>query len=803
MLLTPLRQVARRTRQQPAFATGVIIVLALAIGANTAIFAFVSAILIRPLPLADPDRLITFSIVRPGTDRQPLSLPDLADFKESNRTLDGIVSMFGWSANLTGRGDAERLSAMRVSADYFEVTGTQVQLGRPLQPDDEQRPSALISHGMWQRRFGGAVDAVGQSIVLNGDAFTIVGVLRPDFVSLIRDAEVVVPYSAATDVRRANRAQGFLRVIARLKPGATTTQAREDLVSIVRRLRHDYPDSHATDTSIRMVPVHDEVTGRSAPMLRMLLAAVVLVLLVACANIASLFAVRATVQRQELAVRAALGASRGRIIGHVLGEAAILGILGGALGLILARTMIDAIIAAAPAALPRVAEIGIDLPVALFTLIVSLGASLLVGVAPALQASRRDLRGALQRGDRGSSAGTMRLRAALVFAEIALSTILLITAVLLTRSLQHLEAVDPGFRPSQVLTIRLSLPRARYGGRAAIEHFANEVQRRIASIPGVRAVAAANVVPMNGYLATTPFFVDGIVTRKAPEAHYRMVTPDYFRALGIPVRGGRTFDGADRSGSAPVGIVNETLAQEYFRGRNPIGSRMRLDDGEQTPREVQIVGIVGNVKHFGLDKETTIEVYVPVAQVPDPTTIWLANNMYWVVHTDGAPLAAANAVRREIAAVDPAVPASFVRSMDQWVGATLAERRFNLQLVGAFAATALLLGVVGVYAVSAFAVTSRTREIGIRAALGASHRDVIGLVLRNGMSPALGGLAAGMGMAAMLAPALSGMLFGVRPADATSLAISLAALGCAALLANIVPARRAARIDPIVALRVE
>jgi predicted permease len=803
MLLTPLRQVARRTRQQPAFATGVIIVLALAIGANTAIFAFVSAILIRPLPLADPDRLITFSIVRPGTDRQPLSLPDLADFKESNRTLDGIVSMFGWSANLTGRGDAERLSAMRVSADYFEVTGTQVQLGRPLHPDDEQRPSALISHGMWQRRFGGAVDAVGQSIVLNGDAFTIVGVLRPDFVSLIRDAEVVVPYSAATDMRRANRAQGFLRVIARLKPGATTTQAREDLVSIVRRLRNDYPDSHATDTSIRMVPVHDEVTGRSAPMLRMLLAAVVLVLLVACANIASLFAVRATVQRQELAVRAALGASRGRIIGHVLGEAAILGILGGALGLILARTMIDAIIAAAPAALPRVAEIGIDLPVALFTLIVSLGASLLVGVAPALQASRRDLRGALQRGDRGSSAGTMRLRAALVFAEIALSTILLITAVLLTRSWQHLEAVDPGFRPSQVLTIRLSLPRARYGGRAAIEHFANEVQRRIASIPGVRAVAAANVVPMNGYLATTPFFVDGVVTRNAPEAHYRMVTPDYFRALGIPVRGGRTFDGADRSGSAPVGIVNETLAQEYFRGRNPIGSRMRLDDGEQTPREVQIVGIVGNVKHFGLDKETTIEVYVPVAQVPDPTTIWLANNMYWVVHTDGAPLAAANAVRREIAAVDPAVPASFVRSMDQWVGATLAERRFNLQLVGAFAATALLLGVVGVYAVSAFAVTSRTREIGIRAALGASHRDVIGLVLRNGMSPALGGLAAGMGMAAMLAPALSGMLFGVRPADATSLAISLAALGCAALLANIVPARRAARIDPIVALRVE
>ena len=390
-----------------------------------------------------------------------------------------------------------------------------------------------------------------------------------------------------------------------------------------------------------------------------------------------------------------------------------------------------------------------------------------------------------------------------MFAEVALSTVLLMTAVLLTRSFQHVQAVDPGFRPSQVLTIRLSLPRARYSGRAAIEHFANQVQPRIASIPGVRAVAAANVVPMNGYLATTAFYVDGVVAKDAPEAHYRMITPDYFRALGIPLRSGRAFDAADRSDSAPVAIVNETFARQYFQGRDPVGSRMRLDDGEKVPREVQIVGVVGDVRHFGLEKEATIEVYVPIGQVPDPTTIWLANNMYWVVQTDGAPLAAANAVRREIAAVDPAVPASFVRSMDQWMGGTLAPRRFNLQLVEAFALAALLLAVVGVYAVSAFAVTTRTREIGIRAALGASRRDVVGLVLRNGLSPVLGGLAAGTGAAVILSPALSGLLFGVTPHDAASLAISLAALAGGALLANVVPAVRAARIDPIVALRVD
>ena len=803
MGLNELWQALGRIRRRPAFSFGVVLVLALAIGANTAMFALVDAILMRPLPLADPDRLVTFTIIRPGTDRQPLSLPDLIDFQTSNRTLTGITSMFGWSANLTGRGDAERLSGMRVSTDYFDITGTRVQLGRSLDASDDQRPAALISHGMWQRRFGGSADAVGQSLVLNGESFQIVGVLRPDLSTLIRDLDVIVPYSPATDVRRGNRANGFLRVIARLNSGVTLAQAHDDLEAIGRRLREAYPDSHGTDTGIRMAALHEEMTSRSASMLRMLLAAVVLVFLVACANLASLFLVRGTSSRQELALRTALGASRARLVGHVLSEAAILAVIGGALGLLVARGLVDVMISTAPAALPRAAEVGIGGSAALFSLGLALGASLVVGLVPAVLATRTDLREALQQAGRGSSMSGGRIRSAFVFVEIALSTVLLIAAALLTRSFQQVQAVDPGFRSSQTLTIRLSLPREKYASRAAIQQFADQVHPRIASLPGIRAAAAANVVPMNGYLATAGFFLDGVTAKNAPEAHYRMITPDYFRALGIPVHEGRVFEASDRSGSAPVAIINETFARQFFPGRSPVGGRMRLADGEGVPREVLIVGVVGDVRHFGLEREATIEVYVPIGQVPDPTTIYLANNMYWVIATEREPLAAANAVRHEITAVDAAVPATFVRSMDQWMGDTLAPRRFNLQLVGVFAAAAVLLAVVGVYAVSAFAVTIRTREIGIRSALGASRRDVIALVLRGCAFPIAGGLASGTFVAMMLAPAAADMLFGVKARDAVSLALGPAALACAALVANVLPARRATRIDPTLALRME
>ena len=803
MIFQLLRLAVRRLGQEPIFAAGVVAVLAVAIGANTAIFTLVHGILLRPLPLRDPATLLTFTIVKPGTDRQPLSLLDLQDFRAESRTLDAIVALFQWSVNATGTGEAERLQGMRVSPQYFEVVGGQAQLGRTIQPSDERERVVLITHGLWQRRFGGRADVVGQPLVLNGDAFTIIGVLPPDFVSLVRDAEVVAPFSAATDPRRANRAQGFLRVIARMKSGVTREQVDEDLGGVLLRMRTVYPDEHGTDTGVLVKSLHEEVSGRSAPMLRMLLAAVAVVLLVACANLANLFLVRSSARRRELAVCTALGASRGRIIAQLLVEAVLLAAAGGAAGVLVARGFVRGLIAISPENLPRVAEIGIDWRVALCTLGVSVFASLLFGLAPAIQVSRTDLRDALKAGDRAASGGGGRLRATLVFVEVALSTVLLSTAALLARSFEQVSAVDPGFKPAQVLTLRLSLPRARYNNRAAIENFYREVQPRVAALPGVQAVAAANVVPMNNYLATTAFLVDGMVTKDAPDAHYRMVSPDYFRTLGITLQRGRGFTEADRSDSPPVGIVNESLARQFFKGANPIGARMRLDDGEKVPRVVQVVGVVGDVKHFGLEREAVIEVYVPISQVPDPTTLWLANNMYWLVETNGAPLAAANAVRREIAAVDPGVPASFVRSMDQWVGASIATRKFNLELVVMFALSALALAVVGVYSVSASTAALRTREMGIRAALGASKRHVIRLVLRSGLTPVVLGLIAGTAAVLLSGAAIAGLLFGVAPYDPASLLIVAVTLTATALFASYLPARRASHVDPLVALRAE
>jgi len=803
MSVQQIGQAIRQLRRQPAFATGVIAVLALAIGANTAMFTLVHGVLLRPLPLRDPAGLVTFTIVRPGTDRQPLSLPDLDSFKTESRVLDSIVAAFGWSVNLTGSGDAERLQGMRVSPDYFEVTGAGVAAGRPIRAADENEAVVLISHGLWQRRFGGSAEAIGRPLVFNGDAFTIVGVLRADFVSLVREVDVVAPFSAASDPRRANRAQGFLRVIGRVKAGVAPAQVTGDLDSVLRRMRAAYPDAHGADTGVLVKSLHEEIGGRAAPMLRMLLAAVALLLLVACANIANLCLVRGSARRRELGLRAMLGATRRRIVTQLLTEAAILAIIGGALGLLVARMLVQGFLAIGPSDLPRLAEIGIDWQVALFTFGVSLAASLLFGLAPALQVSRGDLRAALTGGDRAVSGGRGRLRGVLIGTEVALSTLLLITAALLARSFQQVTTVDPGFRSAQVLTVRLSLPRARYDSRAAIENFYRLVQPRVAALPGVRTVAAANVVPMNGYFATTTFFRDGLPTNDAPDAHYRMISSDYFRALGIRLRSGRAFTTADRADSSPVAIVNETFARQYWHGGSPIGTRLRLADGDKVARVVEVVGVIADVKHFGLEKETTLEVYVPISQVPEPTTIWLANNMYWVIETTGNPLAAANAVREAIAAVDPAVPASFVRSMDQWLGVSIAPRRFNLELVTGFAAAALLLAVIGVYTVAASAVAQRTREIGIRSALGASNAQVILLMLQSGLGPVLLGLIGGITSALFLGPAIAALLFGVAPHDPFALGIAAVTLSGAALIASYMPARRAGKVDPAIALRAE
>jgi putative ABC transport system permease protein len=803
MQLPDLTRALRQLRQQPGFSVAVVAVLALAVGANTAIFTLVDTILLRPLPLREPDRLVTLAIVKPGSDRHPLSLPDLADVREQTRTLDGVTALFGWSVNLTALGEAERLQGMRVTPNYFAATGAGVELGRAIQPADEHERLVLISHGFWTRRFGRAPDIVGRTLTLNGEPFAIVGVLRPDHVSLFRDVDLIAPFSPATDPRRGSRVQAFLRVIARMRDGVTHGQVSDDLNALSRRLQATYPEAHGSDSGFLVKPLHEEITGRAAPILRMLLVAVAVTLLVACANIANLFLLQGGRRRRELAVRTALGATRARIARELAIEAIALGVVGGLLGVAVAGALVAILIEIGPADLPRVAEVALRWKAALLTMSVAIGTCLLFGLVPALHGSRGDQRDVLIAGGRTIGGSNARLRTSLVFAEVTLCTLLLVTAALLARSFRAVVNVDPGFDASQVLTVRLSLPRSRYSDRAAIENFYRQVHPRLAALPGIRGAAAANVVPMNGYLATSAFSIDGRTMDDAPEAHYRMISPDYFRVLGITLRKGRAFTEADRSDAQPVAIVNETFARQYWSDRDPLGARLRLADGEKAPRVVEVVGVIADVRHFGLERESTLEVYVPIAQVPDTTTQWLAANMYWVLETSTAPLAAANAVRREIAAIDVNVPASFVRSMDQWVGLSVAPRRFNLQLVLAFTVAALALSIIGVYTLAASVVTARTREIGIRTALGASATGVAALVLRGGLTPVLLGLVAGAGTALVLTPMIASLLFGIAPSDPASLAAAVSVVASAALVATYFPARRAARLDPVVTLRAD
>ena len=795
----------RRFRHAPAFSAGAVLVLALALGVNTAIFTLVQGILLRPLPFRDPGRLAALSTLRPDTDRGAWSLPNLIDYRAQVRSLEGIGAAFQWSANVTGGDEAERLQAMRVTANYFDLLGAEAHIGRTLTASDERASVALIADGLWKRRFGGSPDAVGRVMVLNGDPFTIVGVLRPDFTPQIRDADVLVPFDTAADPRRDNRALGFLRPIARLKPGVTMRQAVDELTAITARLRTAYPDTNGSDLGARAVPLATDLVGQTADLLRRLSAAVLLLLLVACANLATLQLVQSSGRSRELATRVALGATRRQIVQQLLVEALLLAAAGGLAGLAVARTGVAALLAISPATLPRASGITLDIGGALFTAALAVGSGILFGLAPALHLSRATLAPNIGSGRRTVGGDGRRLQSGLIAAEVAVSMVLIVAAGLLARSFVGILRVDPGFVPGHVLTVRLSLPRTRYSRTSDIDRFYQQLVTRARAIPGAREVATANVVPLNGYYATAEFEVEGrpVEPGQLPESHYRMVSAGYFRALGVPLVRGRAFEETDRVSTTPVVIVNRRLAHRYFGGDNPIGRRLILHDAGAKSRVVEIVGVSGDIRHLGLEIDPPMELFVPIAQVPDATSIWLANNMYWLVATDGPPLHLANAMRQAVAAVDPQVPASFVRSMDEWLASSVAARRFTLQLIAFFAIAGLALAAIGVYSVGASVVVMRTREIGIRTALGANPRSLTRWLAVSGALPVGAGLAVGFVMALIAAPLLSGMLYGISPADPATLAGVSAVLGATGLAAAYLPARRARRVDPVVALSVE
>jgi predicted permease len=713
-----------------------------------------------------------------------------------------MAATFQWSANLTG-GDPERLQGMKTTASFFEMLGIQAALGRVLFPDDDKGGGArvvMLTDRLWRRRFGGDPGVLGRGMVLNGDTFTIVGVLPRAFIAPVRDADLVAPFAIDADSRRNSRAAGFLRVIGRLRAGTTTAQARADLDGIMARLRGQYPQTNATHLGTSIIEWRALVAARQRSLLLLLQSAVALVLLIACANVCNLLLASAIRREPEFAVRTALGASAARRIRQVFMETSMLTVGAAAVGLaieiwtehLLVMLAPPEVVAASPPSAWR-------LPEMLFMLGIMVVSACAFGLLPALRLGRSALPG------RGASAGHRRLRAALVATEVAVAFAVVALAILLSESFAKLQSVDPGFRTERLLTVRLSLPRSAYPRTKDAERFVENLRPRLVALPGVEDAAAVNVVPLNGYHATADVWAadrPAPPPTERPQAQYRMISPSYVRTFGIPLIVGRSFDERDTAASDPVVLVSRTLASRYWGVADAVEKTLMVQDGGAV-RRVRIVGVVGDVKHYGLDAEVTPDVYVPIPQVPDVTVQWLTNNMYWGVRTSGDPAALREPFMRALRVVDRDVPASAMKTMDEALDVALAPRRTNLWLVRGFAALALGLAAAGTYAVTAFSVALRRRELAIRAALGATGMRNIIVVMIDAGGPLGAGLAVGLAAALAAAPLLRTLLFGVEPLAAGPLVVvtwTLLAAGLASAFAAALPIRR---VDPIDALKTE
>ena len=803
-LLEDLRYAGRALRAQAPFAATVAVILGVAIGANSAVFALVDAALLSPLPFPDSSRLVTVEQTRADSRHEPLSIPDYRDLRDGSRSFEGLAATFQWSANLTG-GEAERVQGMKASASFFTILRARAALGRTLQPEDEQGSGArvtVLTYRFWMRRFGGSPSVLGSTLVLNGDAYTVVGILPAAFITPVRDAELVAPFPIDGDPRRALRDSGFLKVTGRLRPAVTIEQAQKELDTVMARLRVEYPATNATHLGTSVTEWRSTLAAPQRPVLLLLQGAVALVLLVACANVGNLFLAAAMRREHEFAVRAALGASRARRMRQVLLETAMIATVAGVGGLGVQTLAQRALLVLAPQDLLALSPPGASNPrVLAFTLAATLVATVLFGVMPALRLGAPSS----LRSSRGASPATRRLRDALVVTEVALASMLITVAVVLSQSFARLQAVDPGFRTDHLLTARLSLPRSRFPRAVDSARFVDALRPRLLALPGVEDAAAVNVIPLNGYRATAdvwPAERPAPAAGDRPQAQYRMISPSYVRTFGLPLIAGRSFDDHDAAGGEPVVLISRALARRFWTAASAVGQTIVVDDAG-APRQARIVGVVGDVKHYGLDAEVTSDIYSPIPQVPDVTVQWLNNNMYWGLRTTGDPGALRDAFRRALREVDADVPAAAMRTMDEALELALAPRRMNLWLVRVFAILALLLAAAGVYAVTAFSVALRRREIAIRAALGARPDQNVRTVVGDAARPIVLGLAIGAVGALIAAPALRGVLFEVEPVAAGPFTIVAATLLAAGLTAAIVAALPIRRIDPIEALKTE
>jgi predicted permease len=807
--------------KNPGFTLVVVLTLALGIGANTAIFSVVDAVLLRPLPFPKPEQLVLLRDDLAGRQMENvgMSVPELKDLQQSADVFEEVAGVWPVDANLTGSDRPERIELLAVSPNYFSLLGASARMGRVFGPQDKAEGFAegvVISDGLWRRMFGADPNVLGRRVYADTDAYTIIGVMPPGFrhpAQTLRN-EVDMWATAGFTGSPFNNPPRAVRMlpgaIARLKSGVSVEQAQSQIDSLVSRLREQFPGDYTPESSwaVRLLPVHENLVGNARATLFVLLGAVGLVLLIGCVNIANLLLARSSARQREMAIRLALGAARRRLVMQLLTESLLLSLLGGAVALLAVVWALDLLVKFVPADIPRLHEVGFDGGVLAFVFGVSVLTGLLFGLVPALQASRPDLTTNLKEGGKGSGAGAggQRFRGALVVTEIALSLVLMIAAGLLLRSFARLMEVDAGFDPRQVSMARIWLPvpnnpeQDPYRPVPKRAGFVREVLRRAQSLPGVRyaAVGAGNAVPLLGPHATNAFTIEEKAETDAqrPSAQFSSVSPDYFRALGTPLVRGRFFEDADTDQAQRVALVDEAAARRFWPNEDPVGRRIKPGGRASQAPWMTIVGVVGDIKSEGFDQPEQPHLYLPAFQNPG-----YAMAVY--LRADGDPKSLTQALRREVQSVDPNLPVFGERTMEDVVSASLAQRRFALQVVGGFGVLALLLAGVGVYGVVAYSVSQRTREIGIRLALGASSGAILRWVFKQGMKLTLFGTVVGLVGAFALTRLLRGLLFGVSSADPLTYAGLAALLSAVALLACYIPARRATKVDPMVALRHE